>query len=269
MFNFIDHSIFVGGSLIAQFFLIGVFLLVVASFIAGYIDAVAGGAGLILIPAFILTGLPPQLALGQEKLVSTIGTIAAIKNFVKNRSVIWKVVPAGILSALVGAFVGARVILILPSEALSLVIVALLPIGLVAATVKSRLKENYQTPTTNPIAIFTVCFVVGFYDGFFGPGTGSLFIVVLAVVNRFCLLEASATSKIFNFSSNMGAFVAFAIAGQMAWIIGIPMIVASLLGNHIGSLHAIKTNGEIIKKVLYLSVGSMMVTLLVKYISGH
>lgn len=67
----------------------------------------------------------------------------------------------------------------------------------------------------------------------------------------------------------MGAFVAFAIAGQMAWIIGIPMIVASLLGNHIGSLHAIKTNGEIIKKVLYLSVGSMMVTLLVKYISGH
>ncbi|WP_127960476.1 sulfite exporter TauE/SafE family protein [Serratia microhaemolytica] len=268
MFNFIDSSVFVEGSLIAQYLLLGVLLLVVASFVAGYIDAIAGGAGLILIPAFMLTGLPPQLALGQEKLVSTIGTVAAIKNFVKNRSVIWKVVPAGLISALVGAYVGARVILLVPVETLSLVIVALLPIGLVAATLKSHLKETDQPPTTNPIAIFTVCFVVGFYDGFFGPGTGSLFIIALAVVNRFCLLEASATSKIFNFSSNIGAFVAFAIAGQMAWIIGIPMIIASLIGNHMGSLHAIKTNGEIIKKVLYISVGAMMVTLLVKYFSG-
>ncbi|MGV1462754.1 TSUP family transporter, partial [Klebsiella pneumoniae] len=105
MSDLINSSMFIEGSVIAHYLVLGVILLVIASFIAGYIDAIAGGAGLVLIPAFILTGLPPQLALGQEKLVSTIGTIAAIKNFVKNKSVIWRVIPAGLISALAGAYV--------------------------------------------------------------------------------------------------------------------------------------------------------------------
>lgn len=269
MLDLIDSSMFIEGSVIAKYLILGVFLLVIASFVAGYIDAIAGGAGLILIPAFILTGLPPQLALGQEKLVSTIGTVAAIKNFVKNKSVIWSVVPAGLISALAGAYVGAKVILLLPAETLSMVIVGLLPVGLIAATVKGKIKKSAENQVkTNFLAIFVVCFIVGFYDGFFGPGTGSLFIIALALINKFGLLQASATSKIFNFSSNIGAFVAFAIAGKMAYLIGIPMIFGSLLGNHIGSIHAIKTNGEIIRKVLFFTVGIMMVTLSVKYFTG-
>lgn len=256
---------FITGSVIAEYLFIGMALLVLASFVAGYIDAVAGGAGLILIPAFILTGLPPQLALGQEKLVSTIGTIAAIKNFVKNKSVIWRVVPAGIFAGLVGAYIGAKVILLIPVETLSIVIAALLPVGLLAATLKGKLKQGASEEVkTGVVAITAVCLVVGFYDGFFGPGTGSLFIIALTVINRFGMLQASATSKMFNFSSNIGAFVAFALAGKMAYLIGIPMIIGSLVGNHIGSLHAIKTDGAIIKKVLYFTVGVMMLTLLFK-----
>ncbi|HGF0631542.1 sulfite exporter TauE/SafE family protein [Klebsiella pneumoniae] len=269
MFDFVNNSIFIEGSIIARYLVVGILLLMIASFVAGYIDAIAGGAGLILIPAFILTGLPPQLALGQEKLVSTIGTVAAIKNFIKNKSVIWTVIPAGLISALAGAYVGAKVILLLPAETLSIVIVGLLPVGLIAATVKGKIKESTDKQVkTSFIAVFIVCFIVGFYDGFFGPGTGSLFIIALTVINKFGLLQASATSKIFNFSSNIGAFVAFAIAGKMAYLIGIPMIIASLIGNHIGSMHAIKTNGEIIRKVLFVSVGAMMVTLSVKYFVG-
>lgn len=269
MFDFVNNSIFIEGSIIARYLVVGILLLMIASFVAGYIDAIAGGAGLILIPAFILTGLPPQLALGQEKLVSTIGTVAAIKNFIKNKSVIWTVIPAGLISALAGAYVGAKVILLLPAETLSIVIVGLLPVGLIAATVKGKIKESTDKQVkTSFIAVFIVCFIVGFYDGFFGPGTGSLFIIALTVINKFVLLQASATSKIFNFSSNIGAFVAFAIAGKMAYLIGIPMIIASLIGNHIGSMHAIKTNGEIIRKVLFVSVGAMMVTLSVKYFVG-
>ncbi|WP_370930883.1 sulfite exporter TauE/SafE family protein [Bartonella sp. DGB1] len=269
MFNFIDISIFVEGSLITKYLIMSLFLLIIAVFVAGYIDSIAGGAGLILVPAFILAGFPPQLALGQAKLVGTIGTLAAIRNFIKNRSIIWNVVPAGLLSAIIGAYVGARVILILPAETLSLIIAVLLPVGLVGATLKNHLKESNRSPTTSPIIIFSVCFVVGFYDGFFGPGTGSLFIIALAIFNRFGLLEASATSKVFNFASNIGAFIAFVIAGKVAWLIGIPMVLASFLGNHIGSLHAIKSNGEIVKKVLYISVGAMMITLLMKYFVGN
>lgn len=102
---------FIDGSLIQNSLLLGVIILVIASFVAGYIDSISGGAGLILIPAFILVGLPPQLALGQEKLVSTIGTIAAIKNFFKNNAIVWKIVPAGIISGLIGAYIGAKTIL--------------------------------------------------------------------------------------------------------------------------------------------------------------
>lgn len=261
------HSVpFLPDSLIDNHIYLGILVLTIAAFVAGYIDAVAGGAGLILIPAFLLTGLPPQLSLGQEKLVSTIGTLAAIKNFIKNKSIIWKVVPAGLVSALIGAYVGARVILFLPEKTLSLIIVAMLPVGLIAAVIKSRLKtEEHNEIRTAFITVFAVCFVVGFYDGFFGPGTGSLFIIALTLINRFSFLQASATSKMFNFGSNIGAFVAFAIAGQMAYVIGIPMVIASLIGNHIGSLHAIRTNGAIVRKVLFLSVGLMMMTLLLKY----
>lgn len=171
---------------------------------------------------------------------------------------------------MIGAYAGARVILYLPEKSLSLIIVALLPIGLLAATFKSRLKiqERLEIKTAF-LTVFAVCFIVGFYDGFFGPGTGSLFIIALTLINRFSFLQASATSKIFNFGSNIGAFVAFAMAGQMAFLIGIPMIVAGLIGNHIGSLHAIKTDGAIVKKVLFITVGLMMITLILKYFNVY
>lgn len=258
---------FVDGSIIAQYFYIGLTLLVVASFVAGYIDAVAGGAGLILVPAFMLVGLPPQLALGQEKLVSTIGTIAAIKNFIKAKSIIWKIVPVGIISALIGAFIGAKAILLLPSNLIEYIIFALLPIGLLATLFKGKIiKDNQGEIKKSVLAVFVTCLLVGFYDGFFGPGTGSIFIIALCLINSLSLLQASATSKIFNFSSNIGAFVAFAVAGKMAFLIGIPMIVANLLGNHFGSLHAIRSDGAIIKKVLIITVSLMMATLIYKFI---
>ena len=96
------EQLFIPGSIIADYFYLGLFLLVAASLIAGYVDAIAGGAGLILIPAFLMVGLPPQVALAQEKLVSTIGTVAAIKNFMKSSSIVWHIVPVGIVAALIG-----------------------------------------------------------------------------------------------------------------------------------------------------------------------
>lgn len=259
---------FVDGSLIANYFIIGLMVLILASFIAGYVDAVAGGAGLILVPAFMLVGLPPQMALGQEKLVSTIGTIAAIKNFIKAKSIIWKIVPIGIVSALIGAFLGAKAILVFPSHVIEYIIFGLLPVGLLATLFKGKIAKNDQKQEIkkSAVAVFVTCLIVGFYDGFFGPGTGSIFIIALYLINSLSLLQASATSKIFNFSSNIGAFVAFALAGKMACMIGIPMVLANLLGNHLGSLHAIKSDGAIIKKVLIITVMLMMATLVYQFI---
>jgi uncharacterized protein len=101
---------YIEGSLLAEYFLLGLGFLILASFIAGFIDGVAGGAGLILVPAFILAGLPPQIALGQEKLVSTLGTVTAIFNFFKSKKILWNFVAIGVPTALIGAYVGARAI---------------------------------------------------------------------------------------------------------------------------------------------------------------
>ena len=108
--------------------------------------------------------------------------------------------------------------------------------------------------------------MVGFYDGFFGPGTGSLLIIALHYIMGLSLIASSATSKVFNLASNVGAFVAFFIAGKMLFIIGIPMVGASIAGNYIGSHMAIKRGDNIIKPVLFGTIFLLFGTMIYKYL---
>lgn len=261
---------FIENSLLTDHLILAVVLLTLSAFVAGFIDAVAGGAGLILVPSFILCGMPAQLALGQEKLVSTIGTITAINNFAKDKKVIWKLVPLGIILALIGAFVGAKAILFIDEQLVAKLILILLPIGLIFTLFKKNIisqakQDNHQSKHLLLI-IAAVSFAVGFYDGFFGPGTGSLFIIALYLFAKIDLVKASATSKIFNFASNIGAFVAFFLAGKMLFKIGIPMIIGSLVGNYIGSKLTISKGDALVKSVLVITVLFMLVSLSIKFI---
>ncbi|SGY91853.1 Membrane protein, putative [Moritella viscosa] len=200
--------------------------LMASTFAAGFIDSIAGGGGLILVPSFILAGLLPQVALGQEKIVSTLGTIAAIRNSVKNKKVIWTAVASGIPAGLIGAYVGAEAILYFDPDTVGKIILGMLPIGIVISFIPK--KEHHQTDQTInakiiyfgvPLAVF----IIGFYDGFFGPGTGSFLILVLHYLLKFDLVSASATSKLFNFSSNIGALIAFMLAGKLLYMLAIPL----------------------------------------------
>lgn len=260
---------FIEGSLLADYLLIGMLVLVAASFVAGFLDSVAGGAGLILVPAFILTGMPPQLALGQEKLVSTLGTFSAIYNYFKGSKIIWKVVGYGIPTALIGAYIGGLVILSIDESIVGKIIFFLIPVGLLVSFMPKKDKNDgaYQ-PSKKDIMIILplVCFVVGFYDGFFGPGTGSILILALHFLIHMPLVESSATSKIFNLASNTGAFVAFFIAGKMAFIIAIPMVLASIGGNYIGSHVTLKNGDKIIRPLIFTSITILFISLGVKYV---
>lgn len=114
---------YIEGSLLADAFIWRLCLLIIASFMAGSIDSVAGGAGLVLVPSFILAGLPPQVVLGQEKLVSTLGTFSAIFNFFRNKKILWSFLTIGVPSALIGAFIGAKAILYLDKNTVGQIIV--------------------------------------------------------------------------------------------------------------------------------------------------
>lgn len=244
--------------------------LMVSAFAAGFIDSVAGGGGLILVPSFILAGLPPQLALGQEKIVSTLGTIAAIRNFIRNKKVIWTAVATGIPAGLCGAYAGAQAILYFDPDTIGKIILFMLPFGIILSFIPKRnCNGDNQTPINKTVILFGVpaaVFVIGFYDGFFGPGTGSFLILALHYLLKFDLVSASATSKMFNFSSNIGALIAFMIAGNVMYLLAIPLVVMNVLGNHVGSGSAMKYGPKLIQRTISVSLSLLMLSLGYKFL---
>jgi len=243
--------------------------LMASAFAAGFIDSVAGGGGLILVPSFILAGLPPQVALGQEKIVSTLGTIAAIRNFVKNKKVIWNAVAFGIPAGLIGAYLGAEAILYFDPDTVGKIILGMLPIGIVISFIPKQ--DNHQSkPAINTKVIYfavpLAVFIIGFYDGFFGPGTGSFLILVLHYLLKFDLVAASATSKLFNFASNIGALIAFMLAGKLLYMLAMPLVVMNLIGNHLGSASAMKFGPDFVRKTLSVSLMLLMASLGYKFL---
>ncbi|EJK2113847.1 hypothetical protein BOO30_07205 [Vibrio navarrensis] len=244
--------------------------LMVSAFAAGFIDSVAGGGGLILVPSFILAGLPPQLALGQEKIVSTLGTIAAIRNFIRNKKVIWTAVATGLPAGLIGAYAGAQAILYFDPDTIGRIILFMLPFGIILSFIpkKNRNEEN-SAPINKTVILFgvpTAVFVIGFYDGFFGPGTGSFLILALHYLLKFDLVSSSATSKLFNFSSNIGALFAFMVAGNVLYMLAIPLVAMNLLGNHLGSSSAMKYGAKLIQRTISVSLSLLMISLGYKFL---
>ena len=126
--------------------------------------------------------------------------------------------------------------------------------------------DTYDSTKNYLLIIALVSFTVGFYDGFFGPGTGSLFIIALYLFIKIDLVRASATSKILNFASNIGAFIAFSLAGKMLLKLGIPMVAGSLAGNYIGSKLTLIKGEKIVKAVLAITISIMLVTLSLKFL---
>ena len=252
--------------------IIAIFILCFIAFLAGFVDSIAGGGRLFLVLGFLLVGLPPQVALGQEKIVSTLGTLASIRNFLRTSKIIWRIALFGIPFSLLGAYVGAELILIIPTEIIAKLLLILIPIGIILFVIPKDGKsndENIHKSVYQGIGFFAmvalVCFIVGFYDGFFGPGTGSMFILAFHYLLKLDLISSSANSKLFNFASNIGALVAFVLAGKVIYEIALPLVLSNILGNHLGSNLAVKNGSNIIRKVLIFSMLSLFVSLAVKY----
>jgi uncharacterized membrane protein YfcA len=244
-----------------------ILVLCLIAFLAGFVDSIAGGGGLFLVPGFLLVGLPPQVALGQEKIVSTLGTLAAIRNFLRESKVIWQVAILGIPFSLGGAYVGAHLILLISAQVVAKLLLVLIPIGIVLFLMPKN--RQVKQAAVKGAAFFAmvpiVCFCVGFYDGFFGPGTGSMFIIAFHYLLKLDLVTSSANSKLFNFASNIGALIAFVLAGKVIYTIALPLVLSNILGNHFGSKLAVKNGSDLVRKVLVFSMLTLFSSLAVKY----
>jgi len=247
--------------------LLALCFLVAIAFFAGLIDSVAGGGGLLAVPALLLVGLPPHMALGTSKFMGTAGTTAAFITYARNGAVVWRVAAVGAVFAFLGSAAGTGTALRIDSAILGKVILVLLPVAALITFMPKRTNAQEKPLTPLTLYVFTplICTAIGFYDGFFGPGTGSFFLIALHLALGLGLVAASGTAKAFNLASNISSLTVFLLSAKVFWLAALPMAAASMAGNILGSRLALRNGPAIIRKMLFISLALLFVTLVWRY----
>ncbi len=238
-------------------------LLGIGALFAGFVDAVVGGGGLIQIP-LLFSALPnhaPATLFGTNKIASIVGTGSAAIQYTRRIRLTFSITAAGAIAALCGAWLGARAVSLMDPTFLKPIILVLL----VVVAIYTFHRKDFGTANTSvevsqgaTLRIVTIALTLGFYDGFFGPGTGSFFIFLLIRFLNMDFLRASATAKILNFATNLAAISLFASTGAILWKIGAFMAVCNLTGALIGS-HMALTRGVSFVRHLFLFVVTMLI----------
>ncbi|ARD22896.1 MULTISPECIES: TSUP family transporter [Shewanella] len=233
-------------------------ILFFVAILAGFIDAIAGGGGLLTIPALMWAGLPPAAALGTNKLQACGGSFFASLYFIRKGMVDLKQAKLSIVCAFAGAAVGTIIVQMIDVSVLELVLPFLiLAIGcyfLFSKKISENDKQQVLTPT---VFAFTAALGVGFYDGFFGPGTGSFFALAFVSLAGYGLAKATAHAKILNFATNISSLIFFLIGGQVAIVLGLIMLVGQAIGATLGS-RLVMTKGVKIIKPLVVTMSFLM-----------
>jgi uncharacterized membrane protein YfcA len=230
-------------------------LLLLAGLAAGFIDAIAGGGGLITVPALLWAGLPPQMALGTNKMQSCCGTALAVRNYSRAGLIRWREVRTGVLVTLVFAALGAWCVESLDPALLRRVVPWLLIAIAVYTVLSPRMGEVERKARLSPLTFALLGgAVLGFYDGIFGPGTGSFWTLACVVLAGMELRRATAFTKVMNLTSNLASLAVFLIAGSVRFEVAAVMIAGQLAGAHLGSHMVIKNGPAIIRPVLLVTV---------------
>lgn len=230
-------------------------LLALAAFAAGFVDAVAGGGGLLTVPALLAAGLPAHATLATNKGQAVFGAVSSAVSFWRKDGVDRTRAPVSFVSALFGSFLGAAAVLAIPPKPLKPVVLALLLVAAIVVSFPKRSRGAAAPPSR--WAALPIGVALGFYDGFFGPGTGSLLIVAFVVVFGDPLVRASGNAKIANLASNLAAVSLFAWRGEVIWRIAIPMAAANAVGAGLGARIALKRGNEFVRIVVLVVVGAL------------
>lgn len=244
-------------------------LLAVTALFAGIVDAIAGGGGLITLPALLTAGVPPQLAFGTNKGQSVWGSGAALIAFWRAGRVDRSQALVAFPLAFVGSAIGARAVLLIDKDALKPLVIAMLIGAAVLLLIKKPSRDVDLPPTRRTHAIaLALAFAIGAYDGFFGPGTGTFLIVGFVALCGRSMTRATADAKVVNFASNLAALATFAQAGSVIWKISLAMAVGQLAGGVIGARLAIRGGARLIRVLVLLVSGALVVKLVVELVSA-
>ncbi|MBN1203718.1 MAG: TSUP family transporter [Myxococcaceae bacterium] len=239
-------------------------LLCLAALVAGGVDAIAGGGGLITLPMLLATGMPPHLALGTNKGQSVFGACAALVRFSRaglvSGRLAWVSFPLGLL----GAFAGARLVLWVKPEVLKPLVLALLvAVAAILALRRGPPPGDRPEPPLSRLRLLggLVALVIGAYDGFFGPGTGTFLIVAFSSLLSHGLMRASADAKVVNFASNIASVALFSWKGVVLWHVALPMAAAQFTGAWIGAHLTVKGGDRLVRWVVLAVVTALVLKL--------
>ncbi len=232
-------------------------------FLAGLVDAIAGGGGLISLPSYYASGVAAHTALGSNKFSSSLSTLAASIQYVKNGCVNLRIALVSGVFAVAGSALGARLSLLVSGKGIGMLMIALTP--LIAAF--TLFKKDFGAAGKQRLfgfPLYAVCaglgLLLGAYDGFFGPGTGTFWIIALTSAIGLDAVQSNGTAKLANLASNIGALATFALSGKIDYALAVPAALFGIAGGLVGSRLAIKRGVQIIRPVML----GVMALLLVK-----
>ncbi len=225
-------------------------------FLASFVDAIGGGGGIISVPSYLLAGIPAHLALGTNKLSSTLGTIASAARFTKNGFADWGLAIPSIILAILGGYIGTSLQLMVDENILKYMLLLVLPAVAVVLLKQKTLRETRGEMSIwkRRAIVWSASLVLGAYDGFYGPGTGTFLLLIFCNFAKLDVRTASGNVKLVNLASNIGAVVSSLLAGKVLILMGIITAAFSIAGHYIGAGLTIKNGSKIVRPVILIVI---------------
>lgn len=239
-------------------------------FLAGFVDSIAGGGGLISLPAYLITGIPTHFAIGTNKLSSAMGTTVATVKYARNGYVNWKLAVPCVITALLGANIGAHLSLLINDYIFKIVMLVILPLTAVYVIIGKRfiLERSPYGFVKSLIIALTVSLVVGIYDGFYGPGTGTFLLLLLTTFAHLKLTDANGLTKVINLTTNITSLVVFFINGTVLLPLGLTAGIFNMAGNYIGARFFTKGSSKITRPIMIAVIAIFFVKVLIEVIKN-
>ena len=230
-------------------------ILCTGMFVAGFVDSIAGGGGLISTPSLLMAGLPPHIALGTNKVAASLGTLTSSHEFFKSNKLNKELLKMLVPFAFIGSVIGVTTLQFISSEILEKLIPFMI-FGVALYTIISKrvgMEDSFRgLHSGNKTKGKLLTSILGFYDGFFGPGTGTFFMFGLVKIFKFDFTVATANTKVLNFTTGFAALLTFLYNGQVNWKYGLMSSVFMVAGSKIGSKMAIKNGAKFIKPIFIM-----------------
>lgn len=234
-------------------------------FLAGFVDSIAGGGGIISLPAYMFAGLPMHNVLATNKFSSTIGGSVAVFRYLKNKCFCAYLVLPTVILALIGSTIGSNIALHTDDKYLRYILLFVLPVVAILVFMKkgNNVEKPHSLSKKNEILLSCIAaFVIGGYDGFYGPGTGTFLLLTFTYIVKLDIKEASGNTKCVNFASNIAALVTFILNGKVIFALGIAAAISSILGNYLGSGLVIKNGDKIVRPIILIVIALLFVKII-------